>query len=43
MCSVLTVIDKDNEDNAELALKLLYEFQKFYRTSYYVLVLTSLS
>lgn len=36
--SVLSVIEHDNEENAEMALKLIYELQKFYRTTHFILV-----
>jgi len=34
---VLSVIEHDNEENAEMALKLIYELQKFYRTTHFIL------
>ena len=36
--SFLTVIDKDNEENAEIAVKSIFEMQKFYRNTFFVLV-----
>ena len=36
--SFLIVMDKDNEENAEIAIKTLYEMQKFYRNTHFVIV-----
>lgn len=33
----LTVLEKDNDDNAELAIKSINEMQKFYRNTFFVL------
>lgn len=38
ICSFLTVLEKDNDDNAELAIKSINEMQKFYRNTFFVLV-----
>lgn len=37
----MNVIKNDNEENAELALKILVEIQKFYKTNWDVLVFFS--
>ena len=36
--SLVTVIEKDNEENADLAMKQLLEMQKFYRNTFFTLV-----
>jgi hypothetical protein len=36
--SLVAVIEKDNEENADLAMKQLLEMQKFYRNTFFTLV-----
>lgn len=40
--SLLLVIERDNEENAELAIKMFYDMQRFYRNTFFVLVRPSL-